>query len=106
MLLALMAQMGNLAKLGIRKHENHRKLRQVESDLKQESKWKLNDQSRLALGDLPDYRLSLTGKFEPISDLPTIDLYHNSSKNSNRCLASGISCYNIFTGGTDYYYYY
>ena len=94
MLLALVAQIGNLAKIGIRKeyddkHENQQKLREVEKDLKQESKWKFNDRSRLALADLSNYSLGLTGKFEPDSDLPTIDLYHNASRYGKFCAWMG-----------------
>ena len=94
MLLALVVQIGNLAKIGIRKgyddkHENQGKLRQLHNDLKQESKWKFNARSRFALDDLNNYRLSLTAKFEAVSDFPTIDLFHNSSRKGNFCAWMG-----------------
>ena len=79
MLLALVVQIGNLAKVGIRKafedkYGNQRQLRQVENDFKQGLNSKLNGPSRLTLDDPSEHQLSLTGRLEPASDLPTISL--------------------------------
>ena len=85
MLLALVVQIGNLAKIGTRKgydhnYENQRQLRHVENDLKQVLQWNSNDLSRLPLDDPSKYQLSLTGKLEPASHLPTINLSGDSSR--------------------------
>ena len=84
LLLALVAQIGNLAKIGIRKGYDdkngiQRKIRQVDNNLKQEVKWRLKDQSRLALDDPSNYKLGLVGKLEPVSNLPTINLSNDLS---------------------------
>ena len=75
MLLALAVQIGALAKVGIRKgyrykNGNHGQLRQAKSSLNGPSGFPLDDQSK--------YQLGLTGKFEPESNLPTVDLFGNS----------------------------
>ena len=87
-LLALAVQIGNLAKVGIRKgyegkYENQRQLQQIKYDFEPRPKSSLNGPSRLALEDPSNYQLSLTGKFEPASDLPTIDLSGNSRRMNN-----------------------
>ena len=84
MLLALAVQIGNLAKVGIRKgygskYGNLRQLRQVENNFKQELKSSLNGPSGLPLDEVSKYQLSLTGKFEPASNLPTVNLFGNSN---------------------------
>ena len=91
MLLAMVVQIGHLAKIGIRKgyddrHENQRLSRQVGNDLKQELKWNWNDPSRLPLDDPSEYKLSLAGKLEPVSDLRTVNLSDNSSKSFCFCV--------------------
>ena len=83
MLLALAVQIRNLAKVGVRKgyedkYENQQELRQVKHDFKQGLKSNLMGPSRLPLDIRSKYRLSLTGKFEPASDLPTINLTENT----------------------------
>ena len=83
MLLSLVVQIGNLAKVGIRKsyadkYENQRQLQQVENDFKPGIKSDLNGPSRSPLHDLSKYQLSLTGQLEPVSNLPTVNLSRNS----------------------------
>ena len=97
MLLALAVQIGNLATDGIRKgHENkygnQRQLRQVENDFKQGLKSSLNGPSRLPLDDVSKYQLSLTGKLEPRSNLPTVDLSGNSHPEELQLAASKRTC--------------
>ena len=82
-LLALAAQIGNLAKVRIQKgyedkHGNQQQLRQVENDFKQGLKSSLNTPSRLPWNDPSEYQLSLAGKLEPASRLPTVSLSGNS----------------------------
>ena len=94
MLLALAAQIGNLANIGIRRgHEgkikNQRQLRQVKNDFKQGPESNLNDQSRLRLNDPSEYQLSLTGTMEPVSRLPTINLSGISSSRKVCCCSPG-----------------
>ena len=83
MLLALVVQIGNLAKVGIRKgyegkYENQRQLQQIKNDFEPRPKSNLNGPSRLPLDDPSNYQLSLTGKLEPASHLPTVYLSGNS----------------------------
>ena len=90
MLLALAVQMGALAKVGLRKgyrykNGNERQLRQEKSSLNDPSGFPLEDQSK--------YQLGLTGKFEPASNLPTVDLFGNSNpvqlQPAGRCCSWG-----------------
>ena len=88
MLLTLLAQIGNLAKVRIRKeyegkYANQRELQQMKDDFELRPKLHLNRPSVLPLDDRSNYQLGLTGKFEPASHLPTIDLSDNS--HSGRC---------------------
>ena len=99
MLLALVVQIGNLAKIKIRKgyddkYEHQRKPRQVESHLMQEPKWDLNDPPRFPLDDPSKYLLGLTGKFEPESDLPTVNLSDDSPRfaTNSHSMCSGPLC--------------
>ena len=93
MLLALAAQIGNLAKVGTDKgyeynHESRRQLRQVEKDFKQGLKSSLSGPSKLPLDDLSDYGLSLTGNMEPASNLPTVNLDGSSNPERLQLAAS------------------
>ena len=90
MLLALVVQIGSLVKVGIRKgyddkHGNQRQLRQVENNFKQELKSKLNSLFRLPLDDPSEHQLSLTGRLEPASNLPTISLSSKTLDANLRC---------------------
>ena len=83
MLLALVVQIGNLAKVGIRKgydrkYENERKIHKKENSFQSGQESNLNGPSRLTVDELTKYQLGLTGKFEPPSDLPTVNLLDNS----------------------------
>ena len=93
-LLALAVQVGNLAKVGKRKvygdkYENQRQLRQDKNDFKHGIKSNWRGTPRLPLGDLSKSQLSLTGKFEPASDLPTVTLSEtpHSAKGGSSCLS-------------------
>ena len=82
MLLALVFEIGNLAKIKIRKgyddkYENQRKFQKMDNHLKQKLKRTLNHRPRLPLDDSSNYKLSLNGKFQPVSHLPTINLSHD-----------------------------
>ena len=96
-LLALVVQIANLSNIEARKVYNgqHRKqgqLRYVENDLKQEIQWDLNDSSRLPLNSPSAHQLNLSGKLEPASDLPTINLSSESSgfgTRSGKCFFGG-----------------
>ena len=83
MLLALLVQFGNLGKIGPRKRYgdkqgNHRQIRQVGNDFTQGAKSRENGPSMLSLDDPAENQLSLTGKLEPRSHLPTLNLLGNS----------------------------
>ena len=91
MLLALVVQIGNLAKVGIRKgyegkYENQRQLQQMKDDFEPRPNSNLNGPSRLPLDDPSEYELSLAGKLEPVSDLRTVNLSDNLSKSSCCCV--------------------
>ena len=78
-LLALVVQIASLANVGMRKgyngqHQRQAKLRHLKNDLTREI-----DPLRLPLDSPPNDQLSLLGKFEPPSDLPTINLSGESS---------------------------
>ena len=92
MLLALVFQFGNPAKVGMRKrydkYENQRKLPKRDNHLKQKLKQTLDHRPRIPLDDSLSYKLSLNGKFQPVSHVPTINLsrdVHNSSKSPKPC---------------------
>ena len=74
MLLALAAQIGTLAKIGIRKE-----LRPAKNGIKQEFDPSLRGQSGLPLDNLTKYRLGLNGKFEPATNLETVNLFGHST---------------------------
>ena len=83
MLLALVVQIGNLAKVGIhkgydRKYDNQRQIHQGENDFQSGPKSNLNGPSGSTVDELTKYQLGLTGKFEPPSHLPTVHLPGNS----------------------------
>ena len=88
-LLALVVQLASLANVVLRKsyngqHEKQAKLRHEKNDLTREI-----DPLRWPLDNPPNDQLSLSGKFEPPSDLPTINLPAQSSgKDTN----AGKSC--------------
>ena len=93
MLLALAAQIGNLANVGTRKeyeykYERQRQLQQVERHFKQGIKSSLSGPSELPLEDLSNYGLSLTGNMEPASNLPTVNLDGNSNPERLQLAAS------------------
>ena len=97
MLLALAVQIGTLAKVGPRKgygykYGNQGKLRQVESNFKQEVDASLRGQSGLPLDDLSKYRLGLTGKFEPATNLATVNLFGHSNIEELQAAASRAPC--------------
>ena len=93
MLVALVFQFGNLAKVGMRKryddkYENQQKLPKMDNHLKQKLKRTLDYRPRIPLDDSLSYKLSLNGKFQPVSHVPTINLsrdVHNSSKSPKPC---------------------
>ena len=84
MLLALATQIGALAKVGIRKgyrykNGNHGQLRQAKDGFKPGLEARLNGPSGFPSDDDSKYQLGLTGKFEPASNLPIVDLFGNSN---------------------------
>ena len=74
MLLALAVQIGTLAKV-----ETRKELRQAKNGFKQELDASLRGQSGLPLEDLSKYRLGLAGKFEPATNLATVNLLRGSN---------------------------
>ena len=74
MLFSLVVQIGNLAKVGKRKGYEGK----YRDDFEPRPESKLNGPSRLPLEDPSNYQLSLTGKLEPASHLPTVKLFGNS----------------------------
>ena len=84
MLLALATQIGALAKVGILKgyrykNGNQGQLRQAKDGFKQELDANLRGQSGLPLDNLTKYRLGLNGKFEPATNLETVNLFGHST---------------------------
>ena len=90
MLLSLAVQIGTLAKVGIRKgyrykNGNQGQLRQAKNGFKQELDANVRGQYGFPLDDIYKYRLGLTGKFEPATNLATVNLEElqaSQSKNS------------------------
>ena len=87
MLLALAVQIGTLAKVGIRKE-----LRQGRNGIKQELDASLRGQSGLPLDDLSKYRLGLSGKFEPATNLETVNLFGDYNNEELKAAASRGPC--------------
>ena len=84
LLLALAVQVGTLAKVGLRKDQRYKngnrgQLRQAKNGFKQELDASLRGQSGLPLEDLSKYRLGLAGKFEPATNLATVNLLRGSN---------------------------
>ena len=89
-LLTLLAQIGNLAKVTMRKeyevnYANQRKLQHIKEDFELRPKSHLNGPAGVPVDDPSNYQLSLTGKFEPASHLPTIELSDNSRSGRGSC---------------------
>ena len=104
MLLSLVVQIGNLAKVGIRKgyddkYENQRQLQQVENDFNPGIKSDLNGPSRSPSDDLSKYQLSLTGKLEPVSNLPTVNLHGNPRPGHASRIGDGGPFESLWEGG-------
>ena len=95
-LLGLAVHIGNLTKFGIRKeydqkseHRRHQGIKQRENNFQPGPKSNLNGPSRSTVDDPTKYKLGLTGKLEPQSHLPTIDLLGNTHlEHSSRCYCS------------------
>ena len=84
-LLTLLAQIGSLANVGMRKeyegkYAKQQKLQQIKDDFHLRPK---SQPAGVPLDDPSNYQLGLTGKFQPASDLPMVDLSDNS--HAGRC---------------------
>ena len=97
MLLTLLVQIGNLAKVRMRKeykgkYGNQRQLQQIKDGFDLKPKSHLNGPAVVPLDDLSNYQLSLTGKLEPASHLSTVQLYCSSHSGRGVCSEPGVLC--------------
>ena len=90
MLFGLVVQIASMANARIREsyniqHEKPGQFQHAKNDLNREIQWNVDDPSSLPLDKTSKYQLSLSGKLEPASDLPTIDLSAHSSRGIEMC---------------------
>ena len=85
MLFGLVVQIASMANARIREsyniqHEKQGKFQHAKNDLNREIQWNEHESSSVSFDKTSKYQLSLSGKLEPASDLPTIDLSAHSSR--------------------------
>ena len=75
----------NVARAASHADRNQRQPRQTKDDFKLRPKPHFNRPAEVPFDDPSNYQLSRTGKFEPASHLPTIELSDNSHSGRGSC---------------------